>query len=303
MKRRLPVPRTALASYHYARNWDLDAINRVQIIGDPGAYSARTQGITITTDELGQWADKWRHRLLWVAALDVAGNQPQTRRNWEAMNREYHLQSVPSIHMGDDPHMLDYYANRGCDLIGLGGLAGSSGKAGAGMRWLITVFRYAQEAWPGLRFHGWGVTGRETQQLPFWSVDSSGWGSGYRFGTVPLRDPRTGRARSYRTDGKAAFEPDTARLLTEYYGMSPAKVAVSNASTRPDIIRVSALAQMTYEKRMRSMHRPGISTPSWGIMNTMGLPTDGPTVALADSSSTNLGYLGDLTPTVKDADQ
>lgn len=283
MDSRLYTPSTLLASFHYARNWNLDEIQFGKLIGDSGAYSARTQGVKVSIDELGEWAIRWRHRLFWVAALDVAGDQKTTRRNWEAMNRAYGLQSVPSIHAGDDPRMLDYYAERGCDFIGLGGLAGGLGANKAGMRWLIRVFKYAQEAWPGMRFHGWGLTSEQTTRLPFWSIDSSTWGAGYRYGTIRLRDPQTRKRFEFRTNGRDAYEPANARLLTRYYRTRPSQVAVSTPATRERIILVSALAQITHETRMRQLHGP-IAAPSWGLMNANGCPTDGPSLALADAS-------------------
>ena len=281
------TPSTLLASFHYARKWNLDDIPFGKLIGDSGAYSARTQGAEVSVDDLGEWATRWRRRLYWVAALDVAGDQKTTRRNWETMNRAYGLQSVPSIHAGDDPKMIDYYAARGCDFIGLGGLVGGDGFSRPQMRWLIQVFKYAREAWPGLRFHGWGLTNDNTMRLPFWSVDSSSWGAGYRYGEIRLRDPRTRKRVTVRADGRDAYEPAHARLLTRDYKTRPSQVAVSTAATRERIAWVSALAQTTHETRMRELHGP-IAAPSWGIMNPNGCPTDGPSLALAD------GHLGHL---------
>ena len=281
------TPSTLLASFHYARGWNLDDIQFGKLIGDSGAYSALMQGAVICVDELGEWANRWRHRLFWVAALDVVGNQKATRRNWESMNRNFNLESVPSLHAGDDPRMMDYYAERGCDFIGLGGLAGGAGSPKAQMRWMIQVFKYAREAWPGMRFHGWGLTTELTSRLPFWSVDSSSWGAGHRFGRVDLRRPDTGKRFNFRTDGKEAYEPDTARFLTRYYKTRPSEVAVSGPATRERICWVSALAQTIHETRMRELHGP-VTPPSWGLMNPNGCPTDGPHVALADA---HLGHL------------
>lgn len=276
-----------LASFHYARKWNLDDIPFGKLIGDSGAYSAQTQGAEISVDELGEWAARWRRRLFWVAALDVAGDQKTTRRNWETMNRAYGLQSVPSIHLGDDPKMIDYYAERGCDFIGLGGVVGAGGSARPQMRWLIQVFKYAREAWPGMRFHGWGMTNQNAMRLPFWSVDSSSWGEGYRYGKLPLRDPLTRKRVTVRTNGRDAYEPENARLLTRYYRTRPSQVALSTPETRDRVILVSALTQTLHETRMRELHGP-IAPPSWGIMNPNGCPTDGPHVALADTYQSTL---------------
>ena len=291
MKRDIPLPHTLLISFHYARDWNLDRWLDFRIVGDSGAYSARSQGAVISVDDLGAWAAKWRHRLYWVAALDVAGDQPQTRRNWERMNRDYGLQSVPSIHMGDDPRMMDYYVERGCDFIGLGGLAGGQATMRGQMRWLVSVFRYQQRYHPHVRLHGWGLTTRDSMMLPFWSVDSSSWGAGFRYGVIPLRDPRDGKRMDFRADGHTAFTEPYASMLTDHYGISPARIATADATTRKDIVRVSALAQMCYEKRMRRLHRPGITAPSWGIMQDLGKSNTGPNVVLADSATSNLDAL------------
>ena len=283
----LVTPSALLVSFHYGHKWNLDDIPFGKLIGDSGAYSAQTQGVKVSVDELGEWAIRWRHRLFWVASLDVAGNQKATRANWMAMNRAYGLQSIPTIHAGDDPKMMDYYAERGCDFIGLGGLAGGLGRKKAGMRWLIQVFKYARAAWPDMRLHGWGLTSEDTLRLPFWSVDSSTWGAGYRYGEIRLRDPRTRKRVTVRADGRDAYVPANARLLTRYYKTRPSQVAVSTAATRERIAWVSALAQMTHETRMRQLHGP-IAAPSWGLMNPNGCPTDGPSVALTDGHLAHL---------------
>lgn len=278
-------------SFHYARKWDLDQWPEGRIVGDSGAYSARMKGVTISVDDLGMWADRWRHRLFWVACLDVAGDQPRTRANWHAMNSTWNLQSIPSIHVGDDPRMLDYYADHGCDFVGLGGSAGGSASTPARMRWLISVFKYARDNHPTMRFHGWGMTGTVTQPLPFWSVDSTSWASSFRYGNVILRDPRTNKKRDYKTDGKDVYRPEISNLLRKHYDTNPTDVAVSNSSTRPQLIRISALAQMVYEEKMRRMHLPGIPAPTWGLMNSNGIDPTGPNVVLADSSQSNMTML------------
>lgn len=286
-------------SFYYAQKFDLDLYDQYRIVGDSGAYSARTQGLAVSNDELGEWANKWKHRLFWVAALDVSGDQRTTRKNWHYLNSHYDLQSIPSIHFADNPRAMDYYVERGCDFIGLGGLAGGGANPKAQMRWLIQVFKYAQRVHPHVRFHGWGLTTQNTMKLPFWSVDSSSWGSSYRYGTAILRNPDTYARVTYRTDGRDAYRPEVATLLRTHYGTTPGQVALSTAETRPSIVRVSALAASVYEQHMRHLHRPGISPPQWGIMSTNGRPTTGPHVALADSATATF----DILNSKKKADQ
>ena len=78
----IPAPKNALVSFHYFGKGDLDRLAGLRVIGDSGAYSAKMQGAEIKNDELAEWIHKWKHRLIWAAALDVAGNTKLTRANW-----------------------------------------------------------------------------------------------------------------------------------------------------------------------------------------------------------------------------
>lgn len=40
MKRDIPYPRNILMSYHYFKDYDLDRLPHLRIIGDSGAFSA-----------------------------------------------------------------------------------------------------------------------------------------------------------------------------------------------------------------------------------------------------------------------
>ena len=294
MRRTIPWPNTLLISYHYGRNIDMDAVDEFRVVGDSGAFSARTQGITITNDELGEWANKWRHKLFWVACMDVAGNPKLTRHNWLELNRDHNLQSVPTLHMGDDPSEMDFYVERGCDFIGLGGLAGGQAQARSQIRWLLKVFIYARDNHPHVRFHGWGLTREETKKLPFWSVDSSSWSSAFRYGLVILRDPRRYKRVTFQTDRRGAYQPHIVDLLTNHYATNPHDVAFSDATTRQAQMRVSILAKSVYEQEMRRLHKASITPPKWGIMNPGGYPMNGPHVAMADSSAEALYTLNEL---------
>lgn len=274
----IPPPRNILVSYHYFKDYDLNRFAGLRVIGDSGAYSAYTQNVTITVPELAAWANKWRHRLCWVAALDVIGDHKASQRNWQIMVDDYGIPAVPTLHYMEPMSVLDYYHSRGVDFVGLGGMVGLSTKGQ--LRWLISVFRYARDRFPDMRFHGWGVTAREILQLPFFSVDSSGWGAGYRYGRVTLRDPLTGKAHTVVLDGRSTYTPEIARLLTRHYGVSPSEVATSGPHNRPMMVRLSALSASVAEQQFRRLHRRNpIPAPKWGQLG--GAATDGPHTHLA----------------------
>lgn len=274
----IPAPGNVLVSYHYFKDHDLTRLGGLRVIGDSGAFSAHHQGVTITTAQLAAWATRWRSRFCWVAALDVIGDAHATRRNWHELVDLHGIPGVPTIHFGSDPALLDYYAARGVDFVGLGGMVGRS--RNAQMRWLVTVFKYARAKHPDMRFHGWGLTHTQGLQLPFFSVDSSGWSMSYRYGTLTLRDPdRTGKTVALDLDGRSSYTPSVAALLREHYGVNPDEVATSGGHNRPLIVRVSALSASVQEQQFRHLHRRHpVTAPSWGQLDAR---VDGPHLHLA----------------------
>ena len=260
----IPAPRNILVSYHYYRKYNLDKLDGLTIIGDSGAYSARTTGAEITNDELIAWIARWRHRLCWAACMDVSGNPTLTRQNWNTLV-DAGIPAVSTIHMGVHPSEMDYYAEQGVDFLGLGGMAGGVTPFPGRMRWLISVFRYAQQNHPQMRFHGWGVSSDVAMQLPFYSIDSSGWASAYLYGRLVLRDPASSKDYNVVMDGKGAYSPEVAFLLRDHYGVNPSDVSRSKAGNRKLIVRLAAMSASVQEQRIRKLHRASnITRPMWG---------------------------------------
>jgi hypothetical protein len=275
-------PRNILVSFAYYRRIDLDKLAPCRIIADSGAYSAKQLGITIDTDKLAKWTKMWNHRLTWVAALDVAGDIQQTRTNWLRMVDQHQLPAVSTLHCGAPPSEMDWYAERGVDFLGLGGIAGGNTPPTAQFRWLVSVFKYAAENHPQMRFHGWGITRPSWLRLPFFSVDSSGWGSSYRFGRITLRDPRDGTQVAVWVDGRGeVYQPKVAELLMDCYGVSPSQVNDAGPSNRLLFVKLSALSAAVQEQNFRKVHRRvPISPPTWGHLGGWDLPS-GPNQHLA----------------------
>lgn len=189
----------ALVSYHYFRNPEHMATIRklagrgVGIIGDSGAYSALTQGARIDLDQFGAWAQEYRDVFRWIASLDVLGNPQASWANYQALRAAGVGDVVPTIHLHTPPAEMDRYVADGATLIGLGAVSVAP-KDDAALRWLVACFRHARDHHPHVRFHGWGIAVmRYLRALPFWSVDSSGIGAAYRYGSARLLDPTSGR--------------------------------------------------------------------------------------------------------------
>ena len=288
----IPAPRNSLVSFHYFGDYDLDRLPNLRLIGDSGAYSARMRGVEISNEQLGEWILKWKHRLAWAACMDVSGDTQLTRDNWQAL-LDMGIESIPTIHMGVDPSEMDYYAERGVDFMGLGGVAGGDSAKASVFRWLISVFKYAQKNHPQMRFHGWGITAQSWLRLPFFSVDSSSWGSSYRYGQLILRDPRTYTRVTRSMNGRDVYERSNAKLLSNHYGVAPSEVALSKPDNRHKIVRLSALSASLQEQSFRKMH-PTISHPQWGVLGGAKQKPNGPHLHIAEGHHRHLEYVDEM---------
>lgn len=270
----LDLPVNALISYHYFQENDIADMASwgLRLVGDSGAFSAASQGAQIDQDHFYEWAGRWKNALLWTASLDVIGDEEASWRNWRSAPN--HLGLVPTIHYGADPKILDRYAEAGVDLVGLGGMVPHKSEPQRLLRWCLKVMRYARDHHPEMRFHGWGVTHPElVMNLPWWSVDSSGYSSAFRFGNMTLVDPSNGRKVAARLDGKEIAKHST--LLTRHYGVDWRRVSVSNAQTRRDVVRV---AIRSYQHLESFLQRRWKVTPPTSLVEKLQRADQGPLI-------------------------
>lgn len=184
----LPVM-NMLWSYVYARKTThLDtflgglAPQRMRVFADSGAHSARTLGLHLDIDDYGQWLTKWHEWFTIYCNLDVIGGPEGTWRNQMHLEQRFNLHPMPVFHTGEDFDVLERYIDAGYTYIALGKLLGNSVKAL--QPWLAKAFRVADGR---AVFHGFGMTvWRLLLEFPFYSVDSSSWGAGVRYGNMRL---------------------------------------------------------------------------------------------------------------------
>lgn len=277
----LDYPVNALTSFHYFGTANIAEMASwgLRIIGDSGAFSADASGQPITADDLYEWAYRWRDSFVWVASLDVIGDPRRSWDNW--VNSPSDLKMVPTVHYGADPTELRRYVDRGADLIGLGGMVPFKSEPERLLRWCLSMMRYARDNFPHVRFHGWGVTHPILlNRLPWWSVDSSGFGSGYRYGRLTLFDPDLNKKITVQMDGKQAARH--ASLIRRHYGISWRDVAVSIPENRPVVIRTAMRTMQLVEESLRRKHR--VSAPD--SVASKYLPR-GPHIHYADTARDN----------------
>lgn len=248
----LAVPTDILCSYHYFSDIDMGRIASwgTRIIGDSGAFSAMSSGKPIEREDFHAWADRWRDDLFWVAALDVIGDAEASYQNWQAARRDG-LELVPTIHYGEGTDQLDRFAEEGATLIGLGGMVPYSSEKDRLMRWCLMMHRHARDHHPQVRFHGWGISHPYlVDNLPWWSTDSSGFSSCFRFGTLRLWHPRRGRFYGVDLNGRDLAKH--AKLLREVYGVDWKLIATSTPENRRPLGRVAIRSVQLYVKWLQS---------------------------------------------------
>jgi hypothetical protein len=146
---------------------------------DSGAFSAANSEANINLDDYCQYVLESGASI--YAGLDVIGDPTATMCNVRYMEEKYGLNPIPTFHMGGRPdelrNLFSYH------YIALGGMVFSSGRE-----------RYCDEIWsillkeaPGIRVHGFGMTNIELmERYPWYSVDSSTYKDGRRFGRPKL---------------------------------------------------------------------------------------------------------------------
>lgn len=177
----ITAPKTALCSYHYFgkyAEWIKNLIAEgVDIFIDSGAFSAETQNYEIDIDKYCKFLIE--SNAATYAGLDVIGDAKRTWDNTKYMEKNYNLSPIPTFHLGGN--LDDLYKLFDYNYIALGGLVFSG-----------SISRYCDEVWsillkevPNIRVHGFGMTNFELmERYPWYSVDSSSYKSGRRFGRI-----------------------------------------------------------------------------------------------------------------------
>lgn len=269
----LDVPTDILCSYHYFAGIDMAEIQSwgTRIIGDSGAFSAMSGGTPIDREKFHEWADQWRDALFWTAALDVIGDPGATHTNWEAARADG-LELVPTIHYGEGTKELDRYAEQGATLIGLGGMVPYSSEKDRLMRWCLMMHRHARDHHPHVRFHGWGISHPYlVDNLPWWSTDSSGFSSCFRFGTLRLWLPK--RARFVGVDLNGRDLAKHARLVRETYGVDWRLISTSTPENRRLLGRVALRSVQLYSRWLQKRQQV---TPPALLVPKLTAPETGP---------------------------
>lgn len=274
-----------LFSFHYYRDTDLDELVAAfptppQVFADSGAFSAMSVGADVQLHEYVAWLQRWHHLFTTYVNLDVIGDAEATWTNQQAME-DAGLQPVPVFHGGSPWDHLERYCQR-YPYVALGGMVFTAGPR-ALLRWCVEAFQRARPH--GTVFHGFAQTKLSIlKALPWYSVDSSSWSAGHRYGTLSLWDDQ--RATWVRCTlgnhadvySKAplirAHGGDPAVLAKRGVGLNSGKESDQYLMERAMVIGVNVVAWVRCERYLQRRHGPVVHP---------NLPTPGPSVYLAEA--------------------
>lgn len=264
-----------LTSFHYFRTTDLRRITSatslpVALFGDSGAFSAASQGANVSIDDYARWLDMWRDVLTVYSNLDVIGDEAATMQNQRQLEQRGH-RPLPVFHVGSSWTNLESLCEE-YPYIALGGMVPH--RASNLGPWLVRCFRIASKY--DAKFHGFGQTRHEyLRNFPWYSIDSSSWGAGFRYGNVDLWDSKRRKFVIVRCrDHESVYQ--NAELIREHGGV-PEMLADRRHYSRSHTIKIVARAWSRYEEHLRKVH---------GEIRLRIESAPGPHLYLADTEAT-----------------
>jgi hypothetical protein len=240
-------------------------VPRLRFFADSGAHSARTLGIHLDVDQYAAWISQWSRWFTIYANLDVIWSPEATWRNQRRLEDHHGLHPVPVFHTGEPFAALERYLDEGYAYIALGKLLGNP--VSALRPWLSKCFRLAGDR---AVFHGFGLTQWPLlREFPFYSVDSSTWTSGLRWGYLRLFH----RGRWVNVHLRVREDVLAYREVLAAYRLPLAAVS-GKAYDREAVAGASALAAYRSAEWLRRRHGPIPLPPGRGYPPA-GTPTAG----------------------------
>jgi hypothetical protein len=232
-----------LLSYHYYKKTDLDELAEaagdpeLTFLADSGAFSAFTSGAEVTLDEYAVWLKRWQHRLHAYANLDILQDPAGSAANLQRL-RDHGLDPMPVFHVGEP---LDTFTAclESAPYVAVGGLVNASVRARDARLWRYLAGLHAEAQEAGVKLHGFGLSSWPLiRRFPWYSVDSSTPGLGYRYGVMKVYDPYGDRIVTWGLHDRKKWQKYG--WLVREYGMRPEDFRGTGPAIRGALIAISA---------------------------------------------------------------
>lgn len=246
-----------LISYFFFRNADMDEVITTyfsepypRFFLDSGAWSAWTSGVTIDVAEYCKFIARYKHWFAVYANLDDMTCPETTWANQMRME-DMGFSPLPVFHTGEPFRYLERYVEQ-YPYVALGKIIPYTGAPKTIIPWLVECFRTAGDK---TVFHGLGATNWTLlKSFPWYSVDSSSWSAGFRFGRVPLFDAARGEWTGASLGDRRSCYQNAAIIRT--MGFDPRDFAERALNTRQKSGEIAARSYLLAQQWIREFHGP-----------------------------------------------
>lgn len=183
-------------------------------------------------DAYANFVKKYQVAIDLYANVDVIPNPKLTWRNQAYLEEQHGIEPVPVVHFTTNLKWLQFYMDRGYEVIGLGGLVGSTSQDDC-RAWIDRAFDMVcdhSSRLPQVKIHGFGVTTYDLLiRYPWYSVDSTSWTKIGAFGGILVPHKRRGKfifdEQPYlmKVSGES---PDRGKMGRHVLTMSQAEIAI-----------------------------------------------------------------------------
>lgn len=226
---------------------------KTDVFLDSGAFTAMTRGKEVKLKEYANYILENKDVLTVYANIDVIRNAQKTWDNQKQMEEEFGLAPLPVFHVAEEWKWLERYLER-YRYISLG-VAGTQSKDY--FPWIVRCFQIAKST--NTAFHGFGITDWNVlRSFPWYSIDSSTWGGGFRFARMPIFQREHGKMKiiSLRSRKDLLENASYFRSLS----FSPDDFMKGEVIQRKNVCAVSAsayiLAESYLKKRWLGVYHP-----------------------------------------------
>lgn len=280
-------PYRSLVSFWYHRSVNLDRLlprwtvdgQAPQVFADSGAYSAMTKGQRIDVGEYADWLHATARHFTVYASLDVIGDYRGSMRNLHDLENRG-LRPLPVWHAGEPLEVLRELCEQ-YRYVAIGGIVNRT--LGPMLAHTVRWFQIAREH--GTALHGFGMTQWDMiATFPWYSVDSSAAGSGYRYGMVRMFDPDHGKWCTVPLYSRTAW--GRYGHLVRRWGFDPEDFIDRERYRRVHAVVLAALSWREAEEYLRARFGP-VTMSKQQHPPHVGITTPGLHLYCADQSGTN----------------
>lgn len=234
-------------------------------------------------DAYAEFIKKYSYAIDLYANVDVIPNPELSWRNQKYLEKKHGLRPVPVVHYTTDLDWLKFYIKKDYELIGLGGLVGSTSQEEC-RAWIDKAFDIVCDQpsrLPKVKIHGFGVTTYDLLlRYPWWCVDSTSWTKIGAYGGILVPHKRKGKwvfteqpylmkvsdeSPDVKTKGKHVLTMSQMEQTIIKEWLAEIGIPLGKRDSNGEVIEWGVVTQHTYRRAANLLffERMRLSLPEW----------------------------------------